>query len=188
MPNPPVRRISRADMPDDFKSHWDKGMQQTGDATLIEVLANAPDAMRHYFSDFYGQVFYNGDPKMTLDVRTKELLRIKLSKQHGCRYCNMSNTPQALAAGVSQGQLDNLKQPTAEYFNAQDLAVLEFAEQMMLQNMHGKLNQDLYHRLKNYYDDGQIVEMGYVAAILTGIAKWIFTFDMVEREEDCPIT
>ena len=59
---------------------------------------------------------------------------------------------------------------------------------MMLQNMHGKLNQDLYHRLKNYYDDGQIVEMGYVAAILTGIAKWIFTFDMVEREEDCPIT
>jgi len=57
----------------------------------------------------------------------------------------------------------------------------------MLQNMDGQISKQLYERLKHYYDDGQIVEMGFVAAILTGVAKWIFTFDMVNREENCPI-
>ena len=162
-------------------------MTRTGDATIIEVMANAPEILRWYFEEFYGRIFYNGNNKMRLDVRTKELLRIKLSKQHGCQFCNRSNTIDALAAGISQEQIDNIREPGADLFDEKDLSVIALAEEMMLQNMHGNLSKDLYDRLKKYYDDGEIVEMGFVAAILTGMAKWIFTYDIVDREEVCPI-
>ncbi len=186
-PSTPVNRVQPDAMPDDFRQLWQKGIERTGDATLIEVLANAPHAMRHYFDGFYKAVFYNGDAAIQLDIRTKELLRLKLSKQHGCQYCNHSNAPEALAAGISQLQIDQLLTPTATHFDNKDLAVLEFAEQMMLQNQQGQLSEALYVRLKQFYSDTQIVEMGFVAAILTGVAKWLFTFDMVVREDNCPI-
>ena len=170
-----------------FQTMWDTGNERTGDATIIEVMANAPEILRWYFEEFYGQIFYNGNSKMRLDVRTKELLRIKLSKQHGCQFCNRSNTVDALAAGITQEQIDSIREPGQDLFDEKDMAVIELAEEMMLQNMHGQLSRGLYDKLLKYYDDGEIVEIGFVAAILTGMAKWIFTFDIVDREEVCPI-
>ncbi len=187
MPDPHLRRIRRDDMQAVFQAMWDEGTERTGDATIIEVMANAPEILRWYFEEFYGQIFYNGNSRMRLDVRTKELLRIKLSKQHGCQFCNRSNTVDALQAGITQEQIDNLRKPKPGLFDEKDMAVIELAEEMMLQNMHGQLSKDLYVRLLKYYDDGEIIEMGFVAAILTGMAKLIFTFDIVNREEACPI-
>lgn len=170
-----------------FQEMWDIGTQRTGDATVIEVMANAPEILRWYFEEFYGQIFYSGNSKMKLDVRTKELLRIKLSKQHGCQFCNRSNTVDALAVGITQEQIDNIREPNPDLFDEKDMAVILLAEEMMLQNMHGQLSKGLHDKLRKYYDEGEIVEMGFVSAILTGMAKWIFTFDIVDREEVCPI-
>ena len=187
MPEPHLNRVERDAMAENLQAMWDAGMERTGDATIIEVMANAPEILRWYFEEFYGQIFYNGNDKMRLDVRTKELLRIKLSKQHGCQFCNRSNTVDALAAGITQEQIDSIREPSAELFDEKDLAVIAVAEEMMLQNMHGQLSKELYERLKKFYDDGEIVEIGFIAAILTGMAKWIFTYDIVDREEVCPI-
>jgi len=187
MPEPHLNRVTRDDMPPALQTMWDTGMERTGDATIIEVMANAPEILRWYSEEFYGQIFYNGNDKMRLDIRTKELLRIKLSKQHGCQFCNRSNTIDALAVGITQEQIDNIREPGAAYFDEKDLAVIEVAEQMMLQNMHGELTKQLYDELRKYYDDGEIVEIGFIAAILTGMAKWVFTCDIVNREEVCPI-
>lgn len=187
MPEPHLKRISREEMAPMFQDMWDSGKERTGDATIIEVMANAPEILRWYFEEFYGQIFYNGNNNMRLDVRTKELLRIKLSKQHGCQFCNRSNTVDALAVGITQEQIDNIREASPELFDEKDLAVIELAEEMMLQNMHGQLSKNLYEKLLKFYDDGEIVEMGFVAAILTGMAKWIFTYDIVDREEVCPI-
>ena len=32
----------------------------------------------------------------------------------------------------------------------------------------------------------QIVELGMIGGILTGVAKFLFAFDLVEREDRCP--
>jgi AhpD family alkylhydroperoxidase len=187
MPEPHLNRVDRANMAPAFQEMWDVGTQRTGDATVIEVMANAPEILRWYFEEFYGQIFYSGNSKMKLDVRTKELLRIKLSKQHGCQFCNRSNTVDALAVGITQEQIDNIREPSPDLFDEKDMAVILLAEEMMLQNMHGQLSKGLHDKLRKYYDEGEIVEMGFVSAILTGMAKWIFTFDIVDREEVCPI-
>lgn len=187
MPDPAIPPIPPEALPEDLKPLYKAGVERTGDATIIAVMAHQPDILRWYFGEFYDGVFYNGRAGMTVDVRTKELLRLKLSKQHGCQFCNRFNTVEALKAGITQDQVDAIFDPAAAVWNDKDRAVIALAEEMMLQNMQGQLSPALYARLKEHYDDGQIVEIGFVAAILTGVAKWIFTFDMVDREETCPI-
>jgi AhpD family alkylhydroperoxidase len=187
MPDPIIPRVPRDQLPDDLAKMHDTGLERTGDATIIQVMAQQPDLLRWYFGEFYGGLFYNNHPGARVDVRTKELLRLKLSKQHGCQFCNRSNTVDALNAGITPEQIDAIYEPESPVWDEKDRAVIALAEEMMLQNMSGHLSEGLYKRLHTYYDDGQIVEIGFIAAVLTGVAKWIFTFDMVNREEICPI-
>jgi AhpD family alkylhydroperoxidase len=187
MPDPAVSPIPREQLPTDIQPLYDLGIERTGDSTIISVMAQQPDILRWYFDEFYGGLFYNKHPGARVDVRTKELLRLKLSKQHGCQFCNRFNTVEALAAGITQAQVDAIFEPDSPVWDDKDRAIIALAEELMLQNMHGHLSPDLHRRLRAFYDDGQIIEIGFIAAILTGIAKWIFTFDMVNREETCPI-
>ena len=187
MPNPHVQRVPRDDMDTDTQEVWDLGMTRSGEADVVEVFANSPGMMKWYFEGFYKQIFYNENPHMKLDVRTKELLRLKLSKQHGCYFCNQWNSVDALASGITQEQIDNIPNPSPDFFDSKDMSVIELAEQMMLQNMNGELTKDLYSRLKEYYSDEQIVEMGFVTAVLTGMAKYLFVFDLVTKEDVCPV-
>lgn len=187
MPDTPLARVPPDALPPELRAVWQLAMDRVGDATAVEAWANSLPMLDWYFRGFYEQVFYGKDPRLTLDVRTKELIRIKLSKQHGCRFCNRWNTVDALAHGLTQAQIDHVVEGSTAHFDERDRAVIELADQMMLQNMTGQLTADLYARLRRYYSDEQIVEMGFVAAVLTGMAKYVFVFDLVEREEACPI-
>lgn len=187
MPNPQIPPIPREHLPDDLRVMFDTGVERTGDATIIGVMAHQPDLLRWYFNEFYDGLFYNRHPYMTVDVRTKELLRLKLSKQHGCQFCNRFNTVEAKKAGITDAQIDAIFDNEDPVWSEKDRAVIALAEEMMLQNMEGQLSQSLYKRLRDHFDEAQIVELGFVAAILSGVAKWIFTYDIVNREETCPI-
>ena len=187
MPNPAVPALTRAQLPDDLTELFDLGLERTGDATIIGVMAQHPDILRWYFGEFYDGLFYNKHEGMKVDIRTKELLRLKLSKQHGCQFCNRFNSVEAKKAGITDEMIAHIFDPDADVFEGKDRAILKLCEEMMLQNMGGQLSSGLYQELRAYYDDAQIIEIGFVAAVLTGVAKWIFTFDMVNREETCPI-
>ena len=47
--------------------------------TRPSYVMRQPDILRWYFRQFYDGLFYNEHPGMTIDVRTKELLRLELS-------------------------------------------------------------------------------------------------------------
>jgi alkylhydroperoxidase family enzyme len=187
MPSPAVPPIPADQLPDDLKPLYQTGIERTGDATIIQVMAQQPDILRWYFGEFYDGLFYNKHPGARVDVRSKELLRLKLSKQHDCQFCNRFNTVEAMKSGITQAQVDAIFTPEADVWDDRDRAVIALGEEMMLQNMQGQLSPALYRRLRVHYDDGEIIELGFIAAVLTGVAKWIFTFDMVNREEICPI-
>lgn len=187
MPDPQIPPLSREALPADLQPLFDTGVERTGDATIIAVMAHQPDVLRWYFDEFYEGLFYNRHKGMRVDVRTKELLRLKLSKQHGCQFCNRFNTVEAMKAGITPAMVDAIFDLDAPVWDGKDRAVLRLAEEMMLQNMEGHLSPALYAELRAHFDEGQIVEIGFIAAVLTGVAKWIFTYDMVNREETCPI-
>jgi AhpD family alkylhydroperoxidase len=182
MPDPLLKRIPPELLPDDMAEFWQKSTDLRGDATLFEVFGNHPTMFKWYIQSFYGQFFYAG----LADQKLKELMRLRLSTLHGCRFCNQGNRLDALNAGVSQAQVDSIETFESGPFSELEKATLRLAEKMALTNLHGELDADLYSELKAFLTDGQILELGMVAGLLTGMAKFMFAFDLVEKEESCP--
>ena len=75
----------------------------------------------------------------TSTQRYKQLARLKLSLIHGCRTCNKQNVPGALEAGFTQAQIDALSDGNAEPFAPAERAVIDYAEQIALSNMDGRM-------------------------------------------------
>ncbi|MAM59178.1 MAG: hypothetical protein CMN25_17845 [Salinicola sp.] len=59
---------------------------------------------------------------------------------------------------------------------------------MALTNAASQVDQILYERLKAHFSDAELVEFGMIMAILTGMAKFILAFDLLERLRICPFT
>ena len=157
-------------------------MDLRGDATFFEVFGNNQNLFHWYIDRFYGEVFYAG----CVDRALKELVRLRLSTLHGCRFCNQGNRIEALAAGIPQSQVDAIEQFETGPFSEAEKSVLRLAEQIALTNPDGTLTEALYQDLSQQFDDGQILELGVVAGILSGMAKFLFVFDLVEKEASCP--
>ena len=183
MPNPVMPRVPLAAMSQRLQQDHAAALALRDDATLIEIGAHAPELMNWYRDSFYAKVFYGG----RVDVRSMELLRYRLSMTHGCAYCNRGNSAAARTAGVTDAQLAHVMNEEDPVFDARDRAVLRLADQVVLTNMHGNLDAALYAALRAHFDDGQIFELGMTAGILTGMAKFLFVYDLVEKETNCPI-
>ncbi|HSN70158.1 MAG TPA: carboxymuconolactone decarboxylase family protein, partial [Steroidobacteraceae bacterium] len=104
MADTPMQRIPREQLPEQFHLAWDTLNRLTGEPTFVEVFAQAPEVLNFVMNDFYMKIFFGGQ----VDQRYKQLARLKLSLEHGCRTCNKQNVPGALEAGVSQPQVDAL--------------------------------------------------------------------------------
>lgn len=184
MPDPRLRKIARDQLPPDLQTLWDNAMRDRDEATLIEVAGNAPEVLDWYYNSFYAQMFHGG----RVAVRIKQLARMKLSTMHGCAYCNRGNSKAALADGVTQAQLDALLDVDSAAFDDRERAVLRLCEEMTLANMDGYMDGPLYDALSAHFDDGEIFELGVCLAVLVGMAKFLFVFDLVSREDNCPIS
>ncbi len=187
MPNPLLRRVPKNEMNQKLKLAYEESLKlQTskgGDATFFEIGANAPELMEWYSEEFYGKLFYGG----RVDIRTKELMRYRLSMTHGCAFCNKGNIEDARSAGITEKQLDNIMNEASNAFSEKDVAVLKLVDEIVLQNMNGNLSKNLYDDLKKYFSDAEIFELGMVASLMTGMAKFLFVFDLVEKEKNGPI-
>ncbi len=187
MPNPLLNRVGPEAMDEWLRAAYRESLalqeSKGGDATFYEIGANAPELLEWYIKGFYGSVFYGG----RVDVRTKELLRYRLSMTHGCAFCNKGNIEAARRAGLGDEQLDAVMDETSDVFSERERAVLRLAAEMALTNMDGQLTPALYADLSAHFDDSEIFELGMVAAVLTGMAKFLFVYDLVEREAHCQV-
>ncbi len=177
----PLSRLSPDEMPDELRQVWSTLKELTGDATFVEVFAQAPELLNFVMSQFYGDIFFAG----RVDERYKQLARLRLSQIHGCRTCNKQNVPGARSSGFSDAQIAAMESPTPDLFDEAELAVLEYAEQMALTNHDGRMSKDLYQRLSRHFSDAEICELGTVMGVIGGMAKLSFVLDLVEREDYC---
>jgi AhpD family alkylhydroperoxidase len=179
-----MRRVPEADLSDALKAARDSALALTGDATITEVFANSPKVCEFFFNGFYRGLFFDGD----VSIRYKELLRLRLSKAHGCWFCNRNNEAGAKAAGFTESQIQAIGGDATADFTAAERAVLALADELALTNMGGALTPALYASLKAHFTDGEIVELSMVGAVLGGLNKMAFVLNLVEREAWCPFT
>ncbi|MDJ0656416.1 MAG: carboxymuconolactone decarboxylase family protein [Xanthomonadales bacterium] len=172
------------DMHPDLQAAWTQLNKLTGDASFVEVFANAPELLNFVMGEFYSKIFFAG----RLSQRAKQLARLKLSLVHGCRTCNKQNVPGAREAGISDDEIAALESGDLGVFPEQDRVVIEFTQLMTLGNMTDTVSSELLARMKQHYSDAEICELGVVTAVISGMAKLSFVLDLVEREEYCSFT
>ena len=180
-PQPEINKVSRDHLPVNMQAGWDDAMAMTGDATFVEVSGNNPEVYEWYFKDFYKKLFYSGRLETTL----VELVRLRLANVHGCAFCNKGDTIHALRSGITQEQIDTLNDYPTGPFTNREKAALRLTDEMVLTNNQGNLNPELYEQLKEDFNDGEIYELGMIMAVLVGVAKFTFVFDLVEKEDYC---
>ncbi|MET0365586.1 MAG: carboxymuconolactone decarboxylase family protein [Sphingobium sp.] len=181
-PDTPFNRDSRELLDPAIQSMWDRSRDLHGDTTFFEVMGNAPEATHWYMNDFYKGLFQSG----RVDPRIVELIRLRLANVHGCAFCNRSDRIAALAAGLSEAEVDAIGDYENGPFDERQKAALALADVMALTNPMGHVSKDLYARLKQSFSDAELVELGLIMAVLTGVAKFIFAYDLVEKEDYCP--
>ena len=175
-------RISRKDLASDWQGAWDTLHRLTGDATFVEVFAQAPEMLRFVMQEFYAKVFFGGQ----VAQRYKQLARLQLSLIHGCRTCNQQNVPGALEAGFTAAQIDALIEGRLDAFSAAERAVIDYARQVALPNLQGRMTPELFASLRAHFSEAEILELGTAMAVISGMAKLSFVLDLVEREPYCP--
>ena len=177
-------RTPRDKLPDGFRPAWDMLNKLTGEPAFIEVFASAPELVDLVMNEFYVKTFFGG----RVAQRYKQLVRLRLSISHGCRTCNKQNVPGALEVGISQQQIDAMIAGRYEdgSFTEADQAVLTYADQMVLTNMNGDMSPQLFARLRQHLSEAEILELGVVMAIISGMAKLSFILKLVEKEDYCP--
>lgn len=177
-------RTPRERLPAEFLPAWDTLNRLTGEPTFIEVFASAPELVGFVMNEFYVKTFFGG----RVAQRYKQLVRLRLSIVHGCRTCNRQNVPGALEAGITQAQVDSMIAGdwATGPFDEADRAVIDYAEQMVLTNMHGDMSPALFARLRAHFSEPEILELGVVMAVIGGMAKLSFILGLVEKEPYCP--
>lgn len=182
MANTPMGRIPREELPEAARAAWETLNELTGEPAFVEVFANAPELLEFVMHRFYGDIFFGG----RVAQRYKQLARLRLSLLHGCRTCNLQNVPGARAAGITQEQIAALEDADNGPFTDAERAVVRFAEQVALTNAGGRLDAELYRRLRVHFSDADICELGLVMGVISGLAKMSFVMDLVQREDYCP--
>lgn len=175
-------RTDRDHLAPQWQPAWDTLNRLTGDATFVEVFAQAPALLEFVMQQFYATVFFGGQ----VPQRYKQLARLKLSLVHGCQTCNKQNIPGALEHGFTQPQIDALIDGSTDGFSAAERAVIEYAAEIALPNMGGRLTHELFDRLRAHFSEAEILELGTVMAVVSGMAKLSFVLNLVERESYCP--
>jgi len=177
-----LSRVPREQLDESMQAAFDRSIAMHEDATFVEVMGHAPAMYDWYQNDFYKKLFYGS----ALPVTLLELIRLRLANLHGCAFCNRNNTAAALQAGIKQSQIDALPNYKSGPFTASEKAALALADEMALTNPRGQISASLHNRLKPHFTDGELVELGVIMAVLCGMAKMIFAFDLVEKEDTCP--
>jgi alkylhydroperoxidase family enzyme len=185
VPNSPIGRVARADMPLWIRKHYDAVRDKIDDATSTEVLANHPAAYAMYMREIYPKLFFNTNDDMKVDHKYKELFRFKMGVLHGCHLCNSFNSETTLAVGYRQEQLASVLAPTPGLFNSLELAILELAECFVLTNEDPHLSPGLHARLEEHIGNDGIVELGVMGAFFMGWQRLLFAYDLVPREPAC---
>lgn len=173
--------LQKSELPEALRKAWDISVERRGEARFVAGVGHAPRAFQWYTQSFYGDFFHGGN----VARRYMELGRLRLSSIHGCRSCNRGNRLDARAAGLSASQIQNIADASSDAFDAAERAVLELADMISMEGQGQRLDEPMWRRLSAHFSAAQVIEMAMAFAVLSGMARFLFAFDLVEKEDYC---
>lgn len=172
-----MSRIAKLDV-----SEWDPELRQifaADQATPIEQGAMRMFAHRPEIAK--GIVALGGGIKRdrTLPERLVELVRLRIAFHNQCRSCMAIRYRDAVTDGVDEGLVCSLERPAeAPDLTEVERVALEYADRFATD--HLSIDDAMYDRLRVYFSEGEIVELGVWVAFCVGFGRLAATWDMIE--------
>lgn len=129
----------------------------------------------------------------TLSARLIELIRLRIAFHNQCRSCMAIRYSNAVEDGLDEDLVCSLEKPQeSDDLSPAERAALRFAD--LFATNHLAIDESVYDDLRQYFTEGELVEIGLNCALDLGMgrlaATWRVTDDLPERfrETDGPVT
>ncbi len=156
---PRVRTVPASEVDGKARDVYDRAGIYGPFDSLVGVMANRPPVLEHTFG-----LLLDLKAEGVLPARYLELALVTVSKLNECTFCVSSHTPRLNASGISQSAAQNiLDYETIEEFDAVDKLVIEYA--IAVTNDPHRVRDSMFDRLREHFDDAQIVELTWRAAL-----------------------
>jgi alkylhydroperoxidase family enzyme len=142
---------------------------------MLTPTAHAPELMGalHHFADVLRD-------KGTIAARLVELLRLRIAFHNQCRSCMAMRYQSGLDDGMSEGDVCSLEQPEeAPNLTDAEKAALAYAD--ISATNHFAIDEEVFARLRSYYSEPEIIELGLHIAYFVGFGRLVAAWDMVEE-------
>ena len=134
----------------------------------LRIMARRPDIVAGYIALRRAVV----DPATSeVPPGLKELIGNIASKASGCRYCQAHTISAADRAGANAARLAALwDYQTSDLFSEAECAALDFAAAAA--SIPNGVTDEVFDRLEEHWDEGQIVEILAVVALYGFLNRW----------------
>lgn len=163
-----IRPLEVQEVDNEAKAIFEDFLKERGNIpNMFRTLAHRPVLLKTAF-DHFRAVLKTG----TVEFKLKEMVAVRVSQMNECQYWLSSHTAIAKGAGVSDDTIremeNKLKNP--ELFTDKELVALEFAEIMTTDS--NNVTDELYSELKQYFNEGEIVELACVVGAFNYFNKF----------------
>jgi AhpD family alkylhydroperoxidase len=126
---------------------------------LTRSLVNAPDVLETLMP-FLAQVY----SESSIDLATKELVIVRVSKLNECRYCLAAHRPVALHAGVPASMVGAVcDEAGLDELPDRERTLIEWVDRYVLDP--GGIEDELVARVLDHFRDDQLIELALVAGV-----------------------
>jgi AhpD family alkylhydroperoxidase len=141
-------------------------------SALTRSLASAPDVMETLMP-FLGAIM----GESSLDLATKELVIVRVSRLNGCRYCLAAHRPAALDAGIPREQVEAICDAAPlEALPARERALVAWVDQVT-RDARGT-SDELAARTLEHVRHDQLIELTLLAGTITMLNQYCTAFDV----------
>lgn len=115
-----------------------------------------------------------------LPTRLRELVRLRIAFHNRCRSCMATRSGAAIADGMSDNAVCSLERPEeADDLTDAEKAALSYAD--LVATDHLAVGDEHFQRLRRFFDDGEIVELGAHIGVCVGFGRIAATWDLVDH-------
>lgn len=143
------------------------------------VMAWRPELMQAFYT-FYATLWTEG----VLDMRVKDLARMKIARTVGCRLCQNTRFKVAEGYTVEDDYLEIDDVANSSYTDAEK-AALSYVEQFCFSASH--VTDEMVSELRRHFSEPEIIELSMLAATIGGFGSINVALNVAPDTEDLQV-
>ena len=171
-------QVDDSQIPQFLKEKINKSTDLTGDAYFLKVFASSEAASKVYYEQFYKKGFYGG----VVNIKLKELIRLRLAGISGCKYCISVDENSALSNGLTSQEIFHAKLGNLDNFSKLERQLLQLAEHIALTPASERADHNLISEILESLSQDEFMEISFTIAILCGMGNMLGSLDLVETD------